>query len=105
MAVATGIAYKDMTPAQKKKAEKWSKWFGIPVEEIPMTKKTGMIIINREDCPHLSDVDYALVREGFDYDEITDELREDYLESLKRDKLSDEDKKHAAAGLAARRGR
>ena len=101
---AKGIAYKNMTPAQKKLAEKISRRYGMPVEEVSMTRKTGMIIVNREDCPHLSDVDWALIREGLHYDEITDEHREEYLEALERDRISDEDKKRAAAGLAALRG-
>ena len=80
--MAKKLNYADMTPAQKKLAEKISRKWGIPVEEVPMTK-SGLVIINRKDCLHLSDVDYNLVREGLHYDEITDAHREEYLESLK----------------------
>ena len=105
MAVAKKLNYADMTPAQKKLAEKIARRYGMPVEEVSMTKKTGMIIVNREDCPHLSSVDWALIREGLHYDEITDEHREEYLEALKRDRISDEDKAHAKETFAALRGK
>lgn len=102
MAKAKGIAYKDMTPKQKKLAEKISRRYGIPVEKVSMTRLTGMIIVNREDCPHLSSVDYNLVREGLHYDEITDAHREEYLESMKH-LPDDEDVEEAKAGLASMR--
>lgn len=101
---AKGIAYANMTEEQKKLAQKISRRYGIPVEKVSITKKTGMAIINREDCPHLSDVDYNIVREGLHWDEITDAHREEYLEELERDRISDEDLEAAKAGLAAMRG-
>jgi len=102
MAKAKGIAYKDMTPTQKKLAEKISRKWGIPVEKVPMTKN-GLVIISRKLVPHLSDVDYNLVREGLHWDEITDAHREEYLESLK-DLPSDEEMEHAKKTFASLRG-
>lgn len=101
MAVAKGIKYADMTPAQKKLAEKISRKWGIPVEKVPMTKN-GLVIINFKDVPHLSRVDYNLIREGLHYDEITDAHREEYLESLK-DLPSDEEMEHVKATFASLR--
>jgi len=102
MAKAKGIAYKDMDAKQKKLAEKISKKWGIPVEKVPMTKN-GLVIINRKDVPHLSDIDYNLVREGLHWDEITDEHREAYIESLK-DLPSKEEMDRVKAKFAANRG-
>lgn len=101
--MAKAIKYADMTPEQKKLAEKISRKWGIPVEKVPMTK-SGLVVISRKLCSHLSDVDYNLVREGLHWDEITDEHREEYLEELKRDRISDEELEAAKAGLAAMRG-
>jgi uncharacterized protein (DUF2147 family) len=101
MAKSKGIAYKDMTTAQQKLAEKISRKWGIPVEKVPMTK-SGLVIINRKDCLHLSDVDYNLVREGLHWDEITDEHREEYLESLK-DLPSKEEMEHVKKTFASLR--
>lgn len=101
MAKAKGIAYKDMTPQQKKIAEKVARKWGIPVERVPMTKN-GLVIINRSLVPHLSDVDYNLIREGLHYDEITNAHREEYLESLK-DLPSKEEMEHVKATFASLR--
>lgn len=98
---AKRIKYEDMTREQKRIAEKISRKWGIPVEKVPMTK-SGLVIINRKDVPHLSDVDYNLVREGLHWDEITDEHREEYLESLK-DLPSKEEMKHVKATFASLR--
>lgn len=98
---AKRIKYEDMTREQKQRAEKISRKWGIPVEKVPMTK-SGLVIINRKDCLHLSDVDYNLVREGLHWDEITDEHREEYLESLK-DLPSDEEMEHVKATFASLR--
>lgn len=102
MAKAKRLAYADMTPEQKRIAEKISRKWGIPVEKVPMTK-SGLVIINRKDCLHLSDVDYNLVREGLHWDEITDGHREEYLESLK-DLPSDEEMDEVKKNFAAMRG-
>jgi len=102
---AKGIAYKDMNAKQKKLAEKISRRYGMPVEKVSMTKLTGMIIVNQEDCPHLSSVDWALVREGLHYNEITDAHRKEYIEQWERDRPGDKALEEAKAGLAARRGR
>ena len=64
--------------------------------------KSGLVIISRKLCAHLSDVDYNLVREGLHWDEITDEHREEYLESLK-DLPSDEEMEHVKATFASLR--
>ena len=96
--MAKAIKYEDMTPEQKKLAEKISRKWGIPLEKIPMTK-SGLVIISRKITPHLSDVDYNLVREGLHWDEITDEHREEYLESLK-DLPSDEEMEHVKQTFA-----
>lgn len=101
MAKTKGIAYKNMTPAQKKLAEKISRKWGIPVEKVPMTR-SGLVVINRKDVPHLSSVDYNLVREGLHWDEITDEHREEYLESLK-DLPSDEEMEEVKKKFASLR--
>lgn len=98
---AKRLKYADMTPAQQKLAEKISRKWGIPVEKVPMTK-SGLVIINRKDVPHLSSVDYNLVREGLHWDEITDEHREEYLESLK-DLPSDEEMEHVKKTFASLR--
>lgn len=102
MAVAKRLKFEDMTKEQKKLAEKISRKWGIPVEKVPMTR-SGLVIINRKDCLHLSDVDYNLVREGLHWDEITDEHREEYLESLK-DLPSDEEMDEVKKNFAAMRG-
>ena len=101
MAKAKGIKYADMTPAQRRIAEKINRKWGIPVEKVPMTK-SGLVIISRKLCAHLSDVDYNLVREGLHWDEITDEHREEYLESLK-DLPSKEEMEHVKATFASLR--
>lgn len=101
MAKAKKLAYADMGPAQKKLAEKINRKWGIPVEKVPMTK-SGLVIINRKDCLHLSEVDYNLVREGLHWDEITDEHREEYLESLK-DLPSKGEMEHVKATFASLR--
>lgn len=101
MAAVKRLKYADMTTAQKKLAEKISRKWGIPVEKVPMNK-SGLVIINRKDCLHLSDVDYNLVREGLHWDEITDEHREEYLESLK-DLPSKEEMEHVKATFASLR--
>ena len=98
---AKRIKYEDMTKEQKRIAEKISRKGGIPVEKVPMTK-SGLVIINRKDCLHLSDVDYNLVREGLHWDEITDEHREEYLESLK-DLPSKEEMEHVKKTFASLR--
>lgn len=98
---AKRLKYADMTPAQKRIAEKINRKWGIPVEKVPMTK-SGLVIINRKDCLHLSDVDYNLVREGLHWDEITDAHREEYLESLK-DIPSKEEMEHVKATFASLR--
>lgn len=105
MAVAKGIAYKDMNAKQKKRAEAWAKKWGSTPEKCPMLLKSGIIITNRKDVPHISDEDYdILTKHGVDsLDEITDEIREDYRESLK-DLPSDEEMEHVKAKFAARRG-
>ena len=97
--MAKKLNYADMTPAQKKLAEKISRKWGIPVEAVPMTR-SGLVIIHRKDVPHLSSVDYNLIREGLHYDEITDAHREEYLESLK-DLPSDEEMEGVKASLAS----
>lgn len=102
MAKAKRLKFEDMTKEQKKLAEKISRKWGIPVEKVPMTK-SGLVIISRKLCAHLSDVDYNLVREGLHWDEITDEHREEYLESLK-DLPSDEEMEHVKKTFAAMRG-
>ena len=99
--MAKKIKFENMTAAQKKLAEKISRKWGIPVERVPMTE-SGLVIINRKDCPHLSSVDYNLIREGLHYDEITDAHREEYLESLK-DLPSDEEMEEVKAAFAGNR--
>lgn len=101
MAKAKKLAYAEMTSEQKKLAEKISRKWGIPAEKVPMLYN-GLVIISRRDVPHLSDVDYNLVREGLHYDEITDEHRAAYLEALK-DLPSDEEMERVKAGMAAGR--
>lgn len=99
--MAVKIAYKNMSPEQKKLAEKVARKWGIPVERVPMTK-SGLVIIHRKDVPHLSSVDYNLIREGLHYDEITDAHREEYLESLK-DVPSKEEMQHVKQTFASLR--
>ena len=99
--MAKKLNYADMTAEQKKLAEKVSRKWGIPVENVPMTA-SGLVIINRKDVPHLSSVDYNLIREGLHYDEITDAHREEYIESLK-DLPSDEEMEAVKAAFAGNR--
>lgn len=100
--MAKAIAYKDMSAAQKVKAEKWAmKWGTIP-EKCKMTRG-GLIITHRQDFPNLSDVDYNLIREGVHYADITDAMRADYIESLK-DVPSAEEMEHVKATFTATRG-
>lgn len=82
--MAKGIAYANMTPEQKKKAEAWAKKWGSTPERCPMTQ-SGMIITNRKNVPHISDEDYEiLTKHGVDcLADITDAIRAEYRESLK----------------------
>ena len=107
MAKAKGIAYANTTEEQKKRAEKWAKRWGTTPDKCPMHRKTGNIITNREDVPHVSDLDYEIMtkEDGIEcLADITDEIREDFLAAMKRDRISDEDREAAKAGLAAMRG-
>ena len=99
--MAVKIAYKNMSSEQKKLAEKVARKWGIPAERVTMTK-SGLITIHRKDVPHLSSVDYNLIREGLHYDEITDAHREDYLESL-NDVPSKEEMQHVKQTFASLR--
>ena len=82
MATAKGIKYEDMTATEKRKAEKWATRWGTSPKRCRMTR-TGLIITNRNDFPELSDVDYNLIREGIHRSDITDAMREEYIESMK----------------------
>ena len=85
MAVAKGIAYANMTPEQKAKAEAWAKKWGSTPDKCPMTI-TGRIITNRNNVLHLNAEDYEIMTKHDGVEcvaDITDEIREEYRESLK----------------------
>lgn len=85
MAKVKGIAYADMTPEQKIKAEAWAKKWGSTPDKCPMAI-SGRIITNRNNVLHLNAEDYEIMtkHEGIEcVADITDEVREEYRESLK----------------------
>lgn len=99
------IAYKDMSIEQKKQAHRWAAKFGTNVENCPMNPVIG-IITNREDVPHISDIDYEILTKGdveSVYD-ITDAMREAWVKAIKRDKIDPDTMNGVKATFTATRG-
>ena len=84
MAIVKGIPYSKMTPEQREAAEAWADRWGSTPERCPMSK-SGQIRTNRKNVPHISDEDYEiLTKHGVKrLADITDQIREEYRESLK----------------------
>lgn len=105
MAKEKGIAYKNMTPAQKIRAEAWADHFGVPVEICPMSAKTGKIHTRKKTMlKYMSLLDYNIItKDHIKRSEITDEYRKAYIEQCERDRPDDKDIEEAKAGLASMR--
>ena len=88
MAAFIPVPYKDMTPKQKKQAHRWAEiWDSVP-EKCPMHPVLGAIT-NREDVPHLTDIDYQMVSTHVVESacDITDAMRDAFVKAMKRDKI------------------
>lgn len=84
MAVAKRISYTNMNPVQKKKAEEWAAHWGVPVEVCPMSLSGEIRTNMKQMLEYMSRLDYNIIsKDKVDRADITDEMREAYIESLK----------------------
>lgn len=84
MAKAKRIAYENMTPAQKERAQQWADRWGRRPEDCPMLAN-GLIVTNKpKNLTAQQSEDYDIVSKGYAerMGDITDEIREQYRKEM-----------------------